>query len=63
MGALLESGTNPEDQSGRDRPSPEKDDGTILMSILHRRDRRDGKFRRLWPDDRQLYLPFVRRNN
>ena len=57
---LRDTGDESPQKSGGDRPSP-KDDGTVLLSIMHRRDRQNGKFRRLWPDDRQLFLPFVRR--
>ena len=61
MAYLLDSGLAPDDVPRKDRPSPEKDDGTILTPLLHRRDVGNGRFRRLWPDDRQLYLPFARR--
>jgi hypothetical protein len=46
------------EKSGQTEP-PSQDSGSVLKAMLHRVDPRTGRFVRLQPDDRQLYLPFL----
>jgi hypothetical protein len=51
-----------ERNSGQGEP-PLKSDGSTLKAMLHRVDDRTKRFIRLRPVDRQLYLPFVAKQN
>lgn len=48
----------PREASGKD-DVPDKSDTSYLQPLLHRRSRETGFFVRLYPEDRQMFLPFV----